>query len=181
MGAARRVHIDFDTYLTLEAEYTDVRHELVGGVMHLMTGAARRHNRLADRFMHLIFEQAESDGCRPYRADMKLRIDENSYYPDVMVVCDDPVDDLYEVAPCLVVEVLSPTTESVDRREKAAGYKSIDSMRTYVIAHPDTRNIEVHRLDGGQWSSATYGPGDSFETVCPTVHVDVDALYTGVT
>lgn len=112
---------------------------------------------------------------------MKLRVGPDGYYPDVMVACGEPPDERFETAPCLLVEILSPSTHVIDRREKLAAYTRIPSMRTYVIADPDTPRLEVHRRhDDDHWTQAVLGAGDTLELACPRGEVAVETLYTGV-
>ncbi len=180
MSTSETVHLGFLEWLDFEEANPSVRHELVGGQVYAMTGAVRRHNLLAGKIFGRLMDAALQQGCRPYTNDMKLRTGDNGYYPDVMVVCDDPVDERYEVAPCLLVEVLSPSTETIDRREKMAAYTGLDSLVTYVLAHPDTIRLDVHRRKGNTWTQSVLGPGDSLELGCPHVELSVDDLHTGV-
>ena len=112
-----------------------VRHEYVGGMVHAMTGASRRHNRISLNIARKLADAAEGTPCRVYISDMKvLTPDDLGYYPDVMVACGSaPEDEYLETDPCLIVEVLSPNTESKDRREKLVAYMKIPSLRTYLI------------------------------------------------
>ncbi len=66
------------------------------------------------------------------------------YYPDVMVVCGDD-ETLLQEAPCLVVEVISPSTEAIDRREKLLAYKKkLLSLRVYLMVDQQRRHVERH-------------------------------------
>ena len=152
----------------------------MGGNVYARTGAVRRHNLLTSGIGVTLRQAALDDGCRVYVNDMKVRVGDNGYYPDVMVVCEPPVDDRFEIAPCLVVEVLSPSTETIDRREKLAAYTRLPSVQAYLIAHPDTVRIEVHRRHGDTWAQSVLGPGDALELRCPRVELHIDALYEGV-
>ena len=81
------------------------------------------------------------------------------YYPDVMVDCSPASDaDRTVRAPCVVVEVTSPTTSTIDQREKLAAYRKIDSVRAYLIVEQSRRRVEHHWRDatghGGGRSSA---------------------------
>ncbi|MBA2617877.1 MAG: Uma2 family endonuclease, partial [Rubrobacter sp.] len=103
-----------------------VRHEYVAGEVYAMTGASRRHNRIAGNVYRRLADAAAGGPCRVYMETVKLRIEDVFYYPDVMVACGpEPDDPYYEDDPCLVVEVVSPSTETTDRREKLAAYKRI--------------------------------------------------------
>ncbi len=170
-------HLTAEEYLASESR-SPIRHELVGGVLYAMVGGTRRHNQVAGRFFRLVADAAEAAGCRPYIADMKVRAADSFYYPDVMVACED-VDGhpLYEAAPCLVVEVLSPSTTLVDRREKLGAYLSLPSLRAYVLVDPERQQVEVHDRVNGRWVARAYGAGDAFPLTCPPVTIDVDRLY----
>lgn len=172
-------HVTFEEYLANEvAEAT--RHEFVGGVVYAMTGGTRRHNQIAGRIYRAVAPAAEAMGCRAYIADMKLRVSGAVYYPDVFVTCDPAVDDLYEVSACLVVEVLSPSTTSIDRREKLAAYTTSDSTLVYLLVHPDRPEIEVHERQDGCWTARLAGAGEQVVLICPGLALDVDSLYGGL-
>lgn len=180
MSAPETAHLDFESWLAFEEASPTVRHELVGGNVYAVTGALRRHNLLATSILSAVRGAAMGEGCRSYVSDMKVRAGADGYYPDVMVACGEPPDDRFEDAPCLLVEVVSPSTSTVDRREKLAAYTRIPTLRTYLIAHPDTPRIEVHRRHGDTWAQSVLGPGDIVALECPTVGLAVDALYEGV-
>jgi Uma2 family endonuclease len=101
---------------------------------------------------------------------------EAAYYPDVVVVCGPAGHDLYETDATWIVEVLSPSTEDKDRREKALAYATLPSLRGYVLADPDNLRLVLgrHDADGG-WTWTAYLPGS--ELVLDAVRIDVDALW----
>jgi Uma2 family endonuclease len=111
-----------EEYLALERE-SPLRHELLEGIPYAMAGAGLDHNLIVTNLVALLKPLARAKGCRVYSETVKLKLSEDTfYYPDVMVVCGPKAHPLYETAPCLVVEVLSPSTEAQDRREKLARY-----------------------------------------------------------
>ena len=139
----------------LEGEkYAEVKHEYFDGRVYPMThdghptgmaGASKAHERVAGNFFGLLLSHLRGRGCQVYKSDMKLRVlfrhQHVFYYPDVMVLCDpadddrlDPADDdrLIKRKPCLVVEVLSASTQGVDRREKLMYYRELPSLRAYI-------------------------------------------------
>ena len=107
-GTARQL-VSRAEYITLERD-SPIRHEWVGGVLFAMTGTSGVHNRIAVRLTARLLPVAESHGCRTYASDMRLMTPNAGYYPDVMVACDDQADPYFETTPCLLVEVLSPST-----------------------------------------------------------------------
>ena len=75
------------------------------------------------------------------------------YYPDVMVGCGpEPTDERIEDAPCLVVEVLSPSTERTDRHEKLSTYKRVPNLGAYLILAQEERRVDRYWRDtSGEW------------------------------
>lgn len=153
------------------------RHELVGGRTYAMSGGTERHSLMAGHLAALLTPAARTTGCRTFRADRKLRVASGDvYYPDVLVVCGKAAAVQYEADATLVVEVLSPSTRSQDRREKLRQYGTLQSISHYLIVEPDVRRIEVARWDSHReliWM--TLGPGDQLTT--PYGTWDVDGIY----
>ncbi|GAC1313605.1 MAG: hypothetical protein NVSMB2_01770 [Chloroflexota bacterium] len=92
---------------------------------------------------------------------MRLRIgDQAVYYPDVQVVCDaDEREDAFTTNPCVVVEILSPSTSAIDQRKKMLVYRGIESLRAYIIVHQDRRRvIRNYRADDNAWYDTFHGP-----------------------
>lgn len=135
----------------------EVRHEYVSGYAYAMTGerpgASARHNRIAGNIFARLNEHLDGDECEPFISDMKIRVAPDLfYYPDVVVTCDkDAADPYFRTEPRLVVEVLSPTTERTDRREKLAAYKNCPSVREYALVSQDGMMVELHRRAGDEW------------------------------
>ena len=182
--------ITFEEYLELE-EASPIKHELVAGYMFEyngsevrgLAGATRQHNSISMNIAAQLWNAAAGGPCRVFGSDMKLRVHgETGYYPDIQVVCD-PSDaaPLYTTRPCLIVEVLSPSTAAVDRREKLLEYQSLDSLQAYLIAWSDERRCLLHyRGEDGQWLSAFKGADDVIALHCPELTLSLEQIYTGV-
>jgi Uma2 family endonuclease len=143
-----------EAYLEAEEKAT-VRHEYVDGHVFAMTGATVAHNIICGNMFAFIHGSVRGSGCRAYANDMKVRVRaaKSYYYPDIMVSCE-PVDgkSVFRDVPTLLVEVLSPSTRSVDQREKLVAYKKLASVKEYVIVYQDRQRIEVHRRErDGEW------------------------------
>ena len=127
---------------------------------------------------------AAGDGpCQVYGSDMRLRIgNELVYYPDVQVVCD-PADteEMYTTSPCVVVEVLSPSTESIDLREKLIAYRRLESLQAYIIVFRDSVRVRRHyRDENGQWFDAEVGGDGNVPFPCPEVQLRLADIYRGL-
>jgi Uma2 family endonuclease len=166
----------FERYLDGEA-IAERRHELVGGRVYAMAGGSERHDLVAGLLYETLAPGARARGCRPFTANRLVRTEcGNAYYPDVMVVCGPAPHRLYEVDPALVVEVLSPSAQDQDRREKAVAYAESTALELLLLVDPDTRRIEVARPAGGrirEWR--VFGAGEV--VVTPYGDIDVDACY----
>ncbi len=157
------IHL-FDYFKFENASTT--RHEYVGGGIHAMTGGTMRHNRVSGNIFRALSNRLDSTPCQVFINDMKLHVQaaDSVYYPDVFVYCgtstanDEPV--VQDAS--LVVEVLSESTATIDRREKLAAYQKLPSLRAYWIVSQTEQRIEVHsRAPDGQWQAVAYTVGDS--------------------
>jgi Uma2 family endonuclease len=171
-----------DEYLRLEDE-SSLRHEYVAGELYALAGATRRHNRIAGNIFARLWEAAGDGPCRIYQSDVKLRVgDDAFYYPAVQVVCDpDDVEEAYTSAPCVVVEVLSPSTESIDRREKRLAYRRLESLKAYVIVYRDEMRVMRHwRDDHGTWWDAEVAGEGKVPFPCPQIELTLADIYRGL-
>lgn len=181
-GAVRHQTLTVEEYLNLEAA-ASVRHEYVAGVMYVLAGASKRHNRIALNIARLLSDAAGEGPCRVYMSDVKLRAAEDVYYyPDVMVACGpEGEDSLVEDAPCLVVEVASPSTVMIDRREKLVAYKRMPTLEAYVIVEQDDRRVQRHwRDEEGVWWDAEVSGEGQVPLPCPETTLTLDDIYAGV-
>ncbi|GIW35055.1 Uma2 family endonuclease [Meiothermus sp.] len=107
--------------MELEA-HTQKRHEWVDGYLFAMAGGTANHNRLISRLNRLIFDSAEAWGCELFMADMIQQTPSGQgYYPDLFLSCELPDGKArYKQQASWVIEVLSETTEAIDRGEKPA-------------------------------------------------------------
>jgi Uma2 family endonuclease len=155
--------LSVEEYLQLET-VSPVRHEYLAGQIFAMTGGTRRHNRIAGRLYNAIDSHLGAGPCEAYFADVKVRFeintDEYVYYPDVLVSCDSEESELYVQHPRLIIEVLSPSTENVDRREKALLYRAIPSLEEYVMVAQDKPQVIMQRRSE-QWRQVVYSAPDA--------------------
>ena len=152
--------VSVDEYL--EGEKTSsVKHEYVHGRVFALAGASDDHNRVAGNIFALLWSAANRRGCRIYISDMKVRVpDGRFYYPDVMAVCQEDANDYYKENPCLIVEVLSRSTSSTDRREKAEAYFTLPSLSTYIMVDAQTRHVEGYIRTPEGWKAQTWSDAE---------------------
>ncbi len=145
---ARASFMSVEEFLKFE-EASPVKHEYINGAIHAMTGASRMHNEVTFNLASALRAHLRGGPCKVYLMDLKLHpqldSDEIFYYPDVMVDCrPGERGDCFLRTPKLVVEVLAPSTQMIDRREKALTYRAVESIEEYVIAAQDEPKLIVH-------------------------------------
>lgn len=133
-------------YLAFERQ-AEARHEYLDGEVFAMTGASRSHNLIEGNIFGEIRNQLRRRPCEAYHESMRVRTPAGLFtYPDVVVVCGEPrfddteFDTLFN--PTLLVEVLSPSTESYDRGTKAIAYRAIPSLQEYVLVAQSRIHVE---------------------------------------
>lgn len=150
-------HYSYEEYLAFERD-SETKHEFVGGEIFAMGGGTARHNALAFRVGGALYGALPPDRTA-FQSDMRVRIlaTGRATYPDISVVCGpieyDPADPRQTtiINPTLLIEVLSPTTEEVDRGDKRRDYQRIPSLQEYVMIGQDPR-VEIDRRAGsGRW------------------------------
>lgn len=138
----------------LEAErHSPVKYEYVDGHVYAMTGTSKVHNLIVGNLADILRNHLRGGPCQIYTSDIKVQAGTRFYYPDVIVACP-PSDDPYvETNPLLIIEVLSGSTERIDREEKRLAYQSIATLQEYVLVSQDRREIQVYRRtdEKGLW------------------------------
>ena len=174
----------YEEYVAFERD-AESKHEFVNGRVYAMSGGSPEHARLAAGLISLLAVGLRGKPCVAFTSDLRVRIQATgrTTYPDVTVVCGaierDSVDTDAVTNPRVIVEVLSPTTESSDRGDKWAHYQRIDSLREYVLVSQSTQRIEVYSRDEAQsgWLYRQYGPGESAQLPSLELNLELDALY----
>lgn len=147
----------------------DRNYEWVGGRVYAMTTGRERHALVPPILAQVLGPQARERGCRMMVSRL-VRTTAAAYVPDLLVVCGPAAEELYEDDAALIVEVLSRSTAKVDRREKAAAYSQLPSLRAYVIIDPTRVRAEVGRPSRGSLEWTLVGPG----RLVPTPFGDID-------
>ena len=163
------IHI-FSVAEYLEAESkSEVRHEYLGGQVFAMAGGSKAHNIITLNIASRLRSLLRGNACDVFMSDMKVKLkaaNQNKtifYYPDVLISCNPEDKDKYFVNyPCVIFEVLSPSTEASDRREKLVNYQTIASLQEYVLVSQDKIKVEVYRQDlQGNWTMEVLGSEDT--------------------
>lgn len=170
--------LSFEAYLAGE-QVAGFRSEFAAGQVFAMAGGTAAHNRIAGN-AYLVLRSAAKP-CPVFFADMLLRLDDLAYYPDVFVVCDpDDRHRLYRTRPCLIIEVLSESTQTIDRGEKLYNYRQIPSVETILLVAQDRRRVDVYRRSALGFLLTTLDEQGEIALECPPCVLSLQALYEGV-
>ncbi len=156
--------MSIEEYLDWEPRQ-ETRYEYVCGEVIAMTGGTIPHNDIAINLLTLVRSQVRARRCRINLADVKVQVNASSpyYYPDLVVSCDDR--DLnarkFIQYPKLIIEVLSPGTESYDRGDKFTSYRNMPTLQEYVLVNSEKISVECYRRgEGRMWLYTPYTTGD---------------------
>ncbi|HIK03301.1 MAG TPA: Uma2 family endonuclease [Trichormus sp. M33_DOE_039] len=178
-------YLNPEEYLQLEEKSLE-KHEYIDGYIYAMAGASDPHVTIALNLAVLLRNHVRGSGCRVYMADMKTRIESLNrfYYPDVMVTCDqrDQETPNYKKFPCLIVEVLSNSTEAFDRGDKFADYQALETLQEYVLINTKRQRVECFRRnEQGLWTLQSYTSAqESFRLDSVNFDGTMAALYEDV-
>ncbi|MGD1911936.1 MAG: Uma2 family endonuclease [Rivularia sp. (in: cyanobacteria)] len=171
-------------YLDWE-EQQQLKYEYINGEVVAMTGGTIPHNDIALNLASALKNPLRGKGCKVQMADAKLGVSENGpfHYPDVMVSCDERDKRATKVIyhPCLIVEVLSPSTEAIDRGKKFQNYRQISTLKEYILIGAEQMIVECFRLnEKGLWELQTYNQGDEIDLMSVDFKFPIELLYEDV-
>jgi Uma2 family endonuclease len=165
-------------------QLSEIRHEYIDGQVYAMGGASDRHGLIVMALALALGKRSRERQCQLFIADMKVRLKISGqdifYYPDLLLSCDPTDRESYSrQAPCLIIEVLSESTERIDRREKLLAYQTLPSLLEYVLVAQDDRQVEIYRRRN-EWQPEIIDEG-LFHLDCLDLTVLVDDVYEDVT
>jgi Uma2 family endonuclease len=172
-----------EEYLVWEATQEE-RYEYWDGEVVMMSGATRNHNRISLNFSKLLDNALADRSCEVYIVDVKVQVEpgQKYFYPDVVVTCDErDTDPQWVQFPCLIIEVLSPSTEAADRGKKFAKYRQSPTLQEYVLVQVTQPGVEVFRRnEQGKWVLSEYNLGDILRLESLDVEIAIAHLYRQV-
>lgn len=167
---------------------SETKHEYFQGEIYAMSGGSLRHALIATNTSTALNIQLRKTTCRVFQSDLRTQVASAGYYtyPDVLVVCGDP--QFYEgrtdtvTNPVLIVEVLSPSTESYDRGKKFQHYRTLDSLQEYLVISQDSAHIErfTRQPDGDWLLHAADGLDDTLELLSVGCTLALSDIYDKV-
>jgi Uma2 family endonuclease len=171
--------ITIDDYLRYELS-SPIKHQLIDGTLYAMAGASANHERLAGNLYSEFRNHLKGTPCEPFGSNMKLKVNHNFFYPDVMVACHfDNGQPYFTETPIIIIEILSRATRKTDETLKLMSYINIPSLKEYVLIEQDIVDIQVLRRNEG-WIPKHYFMGDmvTFESI--TLTLSVQEIYDRV-
>ncbi len=158
MGLPQRVAVLTPAeYLGIERTATS-RSEYLRGEMFAMAGGSPTHSRIKTNVLGELRSRLKGNPRAPFDSDLRIKCPTGLYtYPDASVICseleyDDEQQDTV-LNPTLLMEVLSKSSEAYDRGKKFDHYRTIPSLREYVLISQDEPMIQRFlRNDDDTWT-----------------------------
>ncbi|WP_026733749.1 Uma2 family endonuclease [Fischerella sp. PCC 9605] len=144
---ARFLNLSVDEYLKLELE-SFARHEYIAGQVYPILGETQVEKIITENIFTRLRTHLYSTDFRIFSSTMKLKIEPLNifYYPDIFVIANQQDrGKFFKTQPCLIVEVISPITERIDRNEKLMNYRHIDSLHEYVLVYKSQIRVDIYR------------------------------------
>lgn len=171
-----------EDYLAGE-QTSQIRHEFVDGLVFAMAGASEGHGilRLA---LAIWLHGRVPPGCILFDGDMKLKVEADEetryYYPDLFISCGSrDLKQHVRSDATLIIEILSPSTERVDRYEKLRAYATLPSLIEYVLVDQSIPAVEVYRRTG-KWKRENFALNEEVWLEAVKAAIPVASIYSGI-
>jgi Uma2 family endonuclease len=181
-----------EEYFTWEEQQLE-RHEYMDGEVYAMSGGTINHGDIALNFGVLLKTHMRGSGCKTLNSDCRVKVFgmDKYVYPDTSVTCDDrdKTTTQYISYPCLIIEVLSPSTvraasafaEAYDRGNKFKMYRRNPSLQEYVLVSADTIEVELfRRTQTDDWRIINYQAGDTVELKSVNLTFPIEQIYEDI-
>ena len=187
MSTLTVTHVTPEEYLAAE-RLSETKSEYIDGGVYPVTGATESHSTIVLNIGAELNVQLRGRECKAFVLDMKVRLPGSNkfFYPDAVVVCgklqyhDERKDIIGN--PDVVIEVLSPSTESFDRGAKFEAYRAIESLKEYLLVAQDRPFVEQFvKNEAGKWEYASaVGFGSSLTLQSIGCTLNLAAVYDKV-
>ncbi|MFN9614293.1 MAG: Uma2 family endonuclease [Dolichospermum sp.] len=162
-----------------------LRHEYLNGEVYAMSGRTQNHGRIASNIIIIVKGHLRGGGCQVGNSDCRVNILETKdyVYPDVSVTCEDSDRTATQAIqyPCLIVEVLSPSTANYDRGDKFRLYRRNPRLQDYVLVDAEKIAIDLYRKnDRGNWEIFNYQSGDNIELRSIDLSFPIESVYEDI-
>lgn len=173
-----------EEYFQWEAEQ-QLRHEYINGEVYAMSGGTQNHGRIASNIIFILKGHLRGGGCQVGNSDCRVNILETNdfVYPDVSITCDDRDRTAVQAIkyPCLVVEVLSPSTANYDRGDKFRMYRRNPVLQDYLLVDAEKIAIDLYRHNElGNWEIINYQAGDTIKLQSINLSCLIEDVYEDI-
>lgn len=180
-------YVSQEEYLQMERA-SDVKHEYYDGEVYAMAGASLQHNIVVKNINTRALPFLKGKSCDMFGSDLRIHNPENSLftYPDLCIVCGTPEksdsDNDSIVNPSVIIEVLSKSTKDYDRGSKFMLYRSISSLKEYILVDSTTISVEhFEKEPDGSWRLTEFRQlTDSFMISTIQLRLRLSDLYEDV-
>lgn len=173
-------YISPEHYLELERA-SELKHEYYKGEVYAMSGASLPHNDIFHNVYGALTFFLKGKGCKPYGSDLRIHIPQNTLYtyPDISIICGKPeTSDSFRdniINPSVIIKILSKSTKDYDRGTKFNLYRSIKTLKEYILIDSTSISVEIFtRQEDNSWILTEFKQlSDSFliSTISLTLHL----------
>jgi Uma2 family endonuclease len=158
MSVQLKPRYTLEEYFELERSSAE-RWEYFNGEVFCMSGCSPGHSLIVGNSITALNNKLRGRDCKVFSADLRIVVPAAPpyRYADLSVLCADPVFEKIGgvealLNPVVLIEVLSPSTEAYDRGDKFTYYKSILSLREYLLVAQHRPHITHYvRQSTGNW------------------------------
>lgn len=173
-----------DDYFSLERG-VELKLEYFNGDIFVMPSGTIGHNRINLNVLTFIHRAFSGSSFEVFGVGMRVSTPSGLYtYPDGSIICGPPVDGTAETMTDVIVlvEILSDITRNFDRGDKFEHYRSIPTLRHYLLIEPSFVSVEHRRIEkDGSWSPEI---SESLDQIVHLTEVGIDLpvarIYDGV-
>ncbi|MEM6646483.1 MAG: Uma2 family endonuclease [Bacteroidota bacterium] len=160
------------------------KHEFYNGHIVAMAGAEPEHNRIKGNVQGLMWQRLP-EGCSSVTSDQRVQLDDSYVYPDLVITCGPRRYDANRprtlLNPLMVIEIISPSTSTRDRRDKMGSYLKLLSLREYWIVETDVAHVTQYAKHGDAWAvELLAGRAVSVESEHLSVSLTLAEIYRGL-
>ena len=171
-------------YVAVEFD-SPTKHEFLDGEIYAMAGGSEEHSALAVEVLGILRDATKQGPCRVHTSDLRIYVESVGLatFPDGSVICGPlvqhpPSPDATALNPTVLLEVTSDSSEEYDTHDKVEYYRTIPSLRDYVIVSHRERRITVHSRSGdGQWKARVAVAGGRVRVESVGAELSVDDVY----
>jgi Uma2 family endonuclease len=184
VAAKEHYYMSPEEYLEWE-EKQHLKYEYMDGEVYAMTGGTIPHAAIALNLASILKNNLRVKGCKTLMSDAKVQVSEKGpyHYPDVIVSCDERDKKAMKFLqyPCLIIEVLSPSTEGFDRGKKFRNYRKIETLKEYILVSAEQKLIECFRINNqGIWELYSFAENEELRLTSVDFTCPVNLIYEDV-